>query len=85
MQIIGMVRTLEDAFDFEYSFSIHCVEGHRDSMELQRFKEAASKIKERSADIEVSMEDFLSNVLMGIISFLNCNCVMCFENVKEQI
>uniref|UniRef100_E1BYV3 non-specific serine/threonine protein kinase n=1 Tax=Gallus gallus TaxID=9031 RepID=E1BYV3_CHICK len=26
--------------------------GHRDSMELQRFKEAASKIKERSTDIE---------------------------------
>ncbi|KFP69073.1 Transient receptor potential cation channel subfamily M member 7, partial [Cariama cristata] len=26
--------------------------GHRDSMELQRFKEAACKIKERSADIE---------------------------------
>ncbi|KFP82107.1 Transient receptor potential cation channel subfamily M member 7, partial [Apaloderma vittatum] len=26
--------------------------GHRDSMDLQRFKEAASKMKERSADIE---------------------------------
>ncbi|XP_010212538.1 PREDICTED: transient receptor potential cation channel subfamily M member 7 isoform X1 [Tinamus guttatus] len=26
--------------------------GHRDSMELQRFKEAANRIKERSADIE---------------------------------
>lgn len=38
-------------------------------MELQRFKEAASKIKERSADIEVSVEDFLPNMLMGIVSF----------------
>lgn len=70
MQIIGMDRRLEDAFDFKYSLSIHCVEGHRDSMELQRFKEAASKLKERSADIEVSVEDFLSNVLMGMVSFL---------------
>lgn len=58
MQTIGMVRTLDVAFDFEYSFWIHCVKGHRDSMELQRFKEAASKIKERSADIEVSMKTF---------------------------
>lgn len=49
-----MVRTCQSTFDFEYSFSIHCVKGHRDSMELQRFKEAASKIKERSADIEVT-------------------------------
>jgi len=62
VQTIGMVRTLEVGFDFEYSFSIHCVKGHRDSMELQRFKEAANKIKERSDDIEVSMEDILSRV-----------------------
>lgn len=62
MQTIGMVRTLEVAFDFECCFSIHCVKGHRDSMELQRFKEAASKIKERSADIEVSVEDFIKHV-----------------------
>lgn len=60
MQTVGVVRTLEVAFDFEYCFSIHCVKGHRDSMELQRFKEAASKIKERSADIEVSMKDFVN-------------------------
>lgn len=36
-------------------------------MELQRFKEVASKMKERSADIEVSMENILLDVLMGII------------------
>ncbi|XP_040425825.1 transient receptor potential cation channel subfamily M member 7 isoform X3 [Cygnus olor] len=39
--------------------------GHRDSMELQRFKEAASKIKERSADIEEQQEDFKKAVLEG--------------------
>ncbi|KAM6409803.1 transient receptor potential cation channel subfamily M member 7 [Rhynochetos jubatus] len=40
--------------------------GHRDSMELQRFKEAASKIKERSADIEGQQEDFKKAILEGI-------------------
>nr|XP_047927991.1 transient receptor potential cation channel subfamily M member 7 isoform X1 [Anser cygnoides] len=41
-------------------------QGHRDSMELQRFKEAASKIKERSADIEEQQEDFKKAILEGI-------------------
>ncbi|NXL59401.1 TRPM7 protein, partial [Chordeiles acutipennis] len=40
--------------------------GHRDSMELQRFKEAASKIKERGADIEEQQEDFKKAILEGI-------------------
>ncbi|NXY45225.1 TRPM7 protein, partial [Ceuthmochares aereus] len=40
--------------------------GHRDSMELQRFKEAASKIKERSADLEEQQEDFKKAILEGI-------------------
>ncbi|XP_068267039.1 transient receptor potential cation channel subfamily M member 7 [Nyctibius grandis] len=40
--------------------------GHRDSMELQRFKEGASKIKERSADIEEQQEDFKKAILEGI-------------------
>ncbi|KAM6388675.1 transient receptor potential cation channel subfamily M member 7 [Pluvialis apricaria] len=40
--------------------------GHRDSMELQRFKEAASKIKERSVDIEEQQEDFKKAILEGI-------------------
>ncbi|XP_074956561.1 transient receptor potential cation channel subfamily M member 7 isoform X2 [Phalacrocorax aristotelis] len=40
--------------------------GHRDSMELQRFKEAASKIKERSPDIEEQQEDFKKAILEGI-------------------
>ncbi|XP_056201613.1 transient receptor potential cation channel subfamily M member 7 [Falco biarmicus] len=40
--------------------------GHRDSMDLQRFKEAASKIKERSADIEERQEDFKKAILEGI-------------------
>ncbi|XP_009976481.1 PREDICTED: transient receptor potential cation channel subfamily M member 7 [Tauraco erythrolophus] len=40
--------------------------GHRDSMELQRFKEAASKVKERSADIEEQQEDFKKAILEGI-------------------
>ncbi|XP_074736212.1 transient receptor potential cation channel subfamily M member 7 isoform X1 [Strix uralensis] len=40
--------------------------GHRDSMELQRFKEAASKIKERSSDIEEQQEDFKKAILEGI-------------------
>ncbi|XP_069723086.1 transient receptor potential cation channel subfamily M member 7 [Phaenicophaeus curvirostris] len=40
--------------------------GHRDSMELQRFKEAASKIKERSADIEEQQEGFKKAILEGI-------------------
>ncbi|XP_059679921.1 transient receptor potential cation channel subfamily M member 7 [Gavia stellata] len=40
--------------------------GHRDSMELQRFKEAASKIKEKSADIEEQQEDFKKAILEGI-------------------
>ncbi|KAM6058322.1 transient receptor potential cation channel subfamily M member 7 [Chlamydotis macqueenii] len=40
--------------------------GHRDSMELQRFKETASKIKERSADIEEQQEDFKKAILEGI-------------------
>ncbi|NXN30939.1 TRPM7 protein, partial [Nycticryphes semicollaris] len=40
--------------------------GHRDSMELQRFKEAASKLKERSADIEEQQEDFKKAILEGI-------------------
>ncbi|NWV37976.1 TRPM7 protein, partial [Grantiella picta] len=40
--------------------------GHRDSMDLQRFKEAASKMKERSADIEEQQEDFKKAILEGI-------------------
>ncbi|NWI08434.1 TRPM7 protein, partial [Crypturellus soui] len=40
--------------------------GHRDSMELQRFKEAANKMKERSADIEEQQEDFKKAILGGI-------------------
>ncbi|NWJ03685.1 TRPM7 protein, partial [Crypturellus undulatus] len=40
--------------------------GHRDSMELQRFKEAANRIKERSADIEEQQEDFKKAILGGI-------------------
>ena len=35
-------------------------------MELQRFKEAASKIKERSTDIEEQQEDFEKAILEGI-------------------
>ncbi|TRZ16578.1 hypothetical protein HGM15179_010530 [Zosterops borbonicus] len=40
--------------------------GHRDSMDLQRFKEAASKMKQRSADIEEQQEDFKKAILEGI-------------------
>ncbi|XP_059714402.1 transient receptor potential cation channel subfamily M member 7 [Haemorhous mexicanus] len=40
--------------------------GHRDSMDLQRFKEAASKMRERSADIEEQQEDFKKAILEGI-------------------
>ncbi|NWS21048.1 TRPM7 protein, partial [Pachyramphus minor] len=40
--------------------------GHRDSMDLQRFKEAASRIKDRSADIEEQQEDFKKAILEGI-------------------
>ncbi|NXU42970.1 TRPM7 protein, partial [Drymodes brunneopygia] len=40
--------------------------GHRDSMDLQRFKEAASKMKERRADIEEQQEDFKKAILEGI-------------------
>ncbi|XP_032926395.1 transient receptor potential cation channel subfamily M member 7 isoform X2 [Catharus ustulatus] len=40
--------------------------GHRDSMDLQRFKEAASKMKDRSADIEEQQEDFKKAILEGI-------------------
>ncbi|NXW30303.1 TRPM7 protein, partial [Phaetusa simplex] len=40
--------------------------GHRDSMELQRFKESGSKMKERSADIEEQQEDFKKAILEGI-------------------
>ncbi|XP_025901463.1 transient receptor potential cation channel subfamily M member 7 [Nothoprocta perdicaria] len=40
--------------------------GHRDSMELQRFKEAANRIKEKSADIEEQQQDFKKAILEGI-------------------
>ncbi|NXL96644.1 TRPM7 protein, partial [Tyrannus savana] len=40
--------------------------GHRDSMDLQRFKEAASKMKDRSVDIEEQQEDFKKAILEGI-------------------
>ncbi|NWU25978.1 TRPM7 protein, partial [Dyaphorophyia castanea] len=40
--------------------------GHRDSMDLQRFKEAASRMKERSVDIEEQQEDFKKAILEGI-------------------
>ncbi|XP_039933730.1 transient receptor potential cation channel subfamily M member 7 isoform X2 [Hirundo rustica] len=40
--------------------------GHRDSMDLQRFKEAASRMKDRSADIEEQQEDFKKAILEGI-------------------
>ncbi|XP_054243689.1 transient receptor potential cation channel subfamily M member 7 [Indicator indicator] len=52
--------------------------GHRDSMELTRFKEAASKIKERSADIEEQQEDFKKAILEGMdttrLQGLQSNC-----------
>lgn len=35
-------------------------------MDLQRFKEAASKMKERSVDIEEQQEDFKKAILEGI-------------------
>ncbi|KAJ7396098.1 transient receptor potential cation channel subfamily M member 7 [Pitangus sulphuratus] len=41
-------------------------QGHRDSMDLQRFKEAASKMKDRSVDIEEQQEDFKKAILEGI-------------------
>ncbi|XP_050165905.1 transient receptor potential cation channel subfamily M member 7 isoform X1 [Myiozetetes cayanensis] len=40
--------------------------GHRDSMDLQRFKEAASKMKDRSVNIEEQQEDFKKAILEGI-------------------
>ncbi|NXU56056.1 TRPM7 protein, partial [Turnix velox] len=40
--------------------------GHRDSMELQRFKDSASRMKERSVDIEEQQEDFKKAILEGI-------------------
>ncbi|KAL9837695.1 transient receptor potential cation channel subfamily M member 7 isoform 3-T3 [Geothlypis trichas] len=40
--------------------------GHRDSMDLQRFREAASKMRDRSADIEEQQEDFKKAILEGI-------------------
>ncbi|XP_027744766.1 transient receptor potential cation channel subfamily M member 7 [Empidonax traillii] len=40
--------------------------GHRDSMDLQRFKEAASKMRDRSVDIEEQQEDFKKAILEGI-------------------
>ncbi|NXF78090.1 TRPM7 protein, partial [Sclerurus mexicanus] len=40
--------------------------GHRDSMDLQRFKEAASKVRDRTADIEEQQEDFKKAILEGI-------------------
>ncbi|NXC33977.1 TRPM7 protein, partial [Campylorhamphus procurvoides] len=40
--------------------------GHRDSMDLQRFREAASKVRDRSADIEEQQEDFKKAILEGI-------------------
>ncbi|XP_064013768.1 transient receptor potential cation channel subfamily M member 7 isoform X2 [Pogoniulus pusillus] len=52
--------------------------GHRDSMELQRFKEAASKTKEKSADIEEQQEDFRKAILEGMdttrLQGLQTNC-----------
>ncbi|XP_067999829.1 transient receptor potential cation channel subfamily M member 7 [Melanerpes formicivorus] len=52
--------------------------GHRDSMELTRFKEAASKIKDRSADIEEQQEDFKKAILEGMdttrLQGLQSNC-----------
>ncbi|XP_060138954.1 transient receptor potential cation channel subfamily M member 7 isoform X2 [Zootoca vivipara] len=41
-------------------------QGHRDSMELQRFKETVAKSKEKSDDIEEQQEDFKKAILEGI-------------------
>lgn len=49
-------------------------------MDLQRFKEAASKMKDRSADIEVSMKGFVKYV-NGDHFVLNCNITGCLEKV----
>lgn len=49
-------------------------------MDLQRFKEAASKMRERSADIEVSMKDFVKYVNEDHF-LLNSNLTVCLEKV----
>lgn len=49
-------------------------------MDLQRFKEAASKMKERSVDIEVSMKGFVKYV-NGDNLLLNCKVTVCLEKV----
>lgn len=49
-------------------------------MDLQRFKEAASKMKERRADIEVSMKGFAKYV-NGNHFLLNWNLTVCLEKV----
>lgn len=49
-------------------------------MDLQRFKEAASKMKERSVDIEVSMKGFVKYV-NGDTLLLNCKVTVCLEKV----
>lgn len=49
-------------------------------MDLQRFKEAASKMKERSADIEVSMKGFVKYVNRDHF-LLNCSVTVCLKKV----
>lgn len=49
-------------------------------MDLQRFKEAASKMKERSVDIEVSVKGFVKFV-NGDHFLLNCNVTVCLGKV----
>uniref|UniRef100_A0A8C3RP73 non-specific serine/threonine protein kinase n=3 Tax=Chelydra serpentina TaxID=8475 RepID=A0A8C3RP73_CHESE len=40
--------------------------GHRDTMELQQFKESAIKIKEKNANLEEQQEDFKKAILEGM-------------------
>lgn len=53
-------------------------------MDLQRFKEAASKMKERSADIEVSMKGFVRYV-SGDNFLLNYEVTICLEKSRPNI
>lgn len=49
-------------------------------MDLQRFREAASKMRDRSADIEVSMKGFVRYV-NGDNFLLNSDVTVCLEKV----
>ncbi|XP_077774944.1 transient receptor potential cation channel subfamily M member 7 isoform X5 [Podarcis muralis] len=50
----------------EFGAFVGVAKGHRDSMELQRFKETVAKSKEKSDDIEEQQEDFKKAILEGI-------------------